>query len=324
MGEKDRQLKKYLEDPKKLADLANGILFQGRQLIHPEHLEYARMRKSIRLEKRGPGESTEGVFCRRKQEDGAVFVERERDDIRRHKSPDMDCYIACEGQSSMDGAMALREWTYDAVEYTGQLEAKENPGRGEDGLTHPLIPVLNIVLYFGESRWKSKHSLQEMMQIKGELKRYTHLLPDYHIHLADVREQDPMLFCTEWRDVFAIMGKSRKKEELRSYIQENTQTLDKLTPQTQQFLLALLDCHSYTPEQIEKEGITVCRAWDEAMQDYKEEGREEGREEGIIGVIEILQGYGAPKEKIIQEIQERFCLPYKTAEEKYIRHTLSM
>ena len=48
--------------------------------------------------------------------------------------------------------------------------------------------------YLGEGRWKSKHRLYEMMVIPEEMRECQNLVPDYHIRVADIHEQNPERF----------------------------------------------------------------------------------------------------------------------------------
>lgn len=264
MGVKDQGLIEYLEDPRRFADLVNGTIFHGSQVAEAKYLEMKARKKRVFL---GLKEES-GNEVQKKSSGKMQYFERERDMLMLHNKPQKKFYLACEGQSEADYHMPVRNFTYDGVEYSGQLKEEQH-----------LIPVFHLVLYLGSRRWLSKYTLQEMMDIPEELQKYRALLPEYRIQLIDIHEQNPDVFLTEWKDIFRLMGHSRKKEELKKYIEENKTQIRKLSPETRRFLAILLDQY-----EIMKDGKLevkeMCEAWDGAMLMYKEEGKEEGKKEG--------------------------------------------
>lgn len=184
-------------------------------------------------------------------------------------------------------------------------------------MSRPLIPVFHQVLYLGEKRWLSKHEFKEMMLIPEEVHEFAHLLPNYQIHVVDIHEQDPELFHTEWKDIFRLMAHSRRKEELKKYVDENKEHIRALSVDTRRFLAVLLEQYEIT-EDGKVEVKDVCEAWDGAMLMYKDEGIREGRIEALIwdNVEE-----GRQKSVIIEKLQRRFSLPVEEAEKYYERYT---
>ena len=175
--------------------------------------------------------------------------------------------------------MPVRCFTYDGVEYTDQLKSrKRNRKRGKHRKRRPLVPVFHQVLYLGEERWQSKKKLQEMMEIPEEVGEFSSLLPEYDICMADIHEQNPQLFHTEWRDIFSLMSHSRKKEELKKYIEDNKIEIQKLSLETRWFLAILLEQYTIVDDDV-VEVRDVCKAWDGAMQMYADEAREATRKE---------------------------------------------
>lgn len=120
MAEKDIA-EKILEDyPDIFADIVNGLLFQGREVIKPEELEDTKLRSAYKAE--------------------GKLHEMERDVAKRWKENGIR--IACigfENQSSTDADMVLRVYGYDGAEYRAQC-LKENAGK-------PRYPVVTLVLH---------------------------------------------------------------------------------------------------------------------------------------------------------------------------------
>lgn len=279
MGVKDQGLQEYLRDNERFADLVNGTLFAGKQVIEAAYLKEVQRKKRVSYQLQGIGSSTHKRNS--SDENGVTFIylERERDFLRLHDKPGCRVLLACEAESRANYEMPVRCFTYDGVEYTDQLKARRrNRKRGKHRKRRPLVPVFHQVLYLGETRWQSKKKLQEMMEIPEEVGEFSSLLPEYDICMADIHEQNPQLFHTEWRDIFSLMSHSRKKEELKKYIEDNKTEIQKLSLETRWFLAILLEQYTIVDDGI-VEVRDVCKAWDGAMQMYADEAREATRKE---------------------------------------------
>ena len=153
MGKADMAMSEYLENRKRFADLFNGILFQGKQVIREEELSEAS--PSYRFREQGEGSG-------RGKREGKLSG-RSRDVKMRLKSGEVLRVLAVENQNQVDYTMPLRCMEYDALEYRKQLsEHKERNRRGNyRGMTgaerlcgmrkeEKLFPVYTICLYHGE------------------------------------------------------------------------------------------------------------------------------------------------------------------------------
>lgn len=306
MGVKDQGLQEYLKDNERFADFVNGTLFAGKQIVDPRYLKEVQRKKRVSYEQPiavkniqkknsseedGQEEIARGKCTPEKNELGEdsaklMYLERERDFLRLHDKPGCRFLLACEVESGANYEMPVRCFTYDSIEYTDQLkEWKRKPrqkfwgsGKKRRRIRRPLLPVFHQVLYLGEKQWKSKLKLQEMMDIPEAVLSFSDKLPDYDIGMTDIHEQNPELFHTEWRDIFQLMRYSRKKEELRKYIEENSEEIRKLSQETRWFLAILLEQYEFVGEEV-VEVKDVCKAWDGAMQMYADEAREATRKE---------------------------------------------
>lgn len=150
-------------------------------------------------------------------------------------------------------------------------------GKNGSRIRRPLLPVFHQVLYLGEKRWKSKLKLQEMMDIPENVMSFSDRLPDYDICMIDIHEQNPELFHTEWKDIFQLMKHSRKKDELRKYVEESTEEIRKLSQETRWLLAILLEQYEFVDEEV-VEVKDMCKAWDGAMQMYADEAESSNAE----------------------------------------------
>ena len=157
MGEKDIS-EKILESYNDVfADIVNVLLFNGKQIIHPNELEDHSPRSAYKA-------------------DGKIR-EMERD-VSKHWKRD-NIRIACvglENQTEADPDMPLRVFGYDGSEYRSQL-TKANHNK-------PRYPVVTIVLYFGyKKHWDKPTTLHEALQVSDMFKPY---VSDIKINLFEI------------------------------------------------------------------------------------------------------------------------------------------
>ena len=156
MGVKDQALLEYLKDTKRFADLVNGTMFGGRQIIDPQYLTEIQRKKRLLLQNFSQKEAANVS----EQPNAPSFLERERDILMLYEKQGEKCYIGCEGQTTADYCMPVRELTYDGIEYSDQLQRNKSLTNDKSAVARPLIAVFNEVLYLGETRWNSKHSIR--------------------------------------------------------------------------------------------------------------------------------------------------------------------
>jgi len=151
MGGKDIMEKTLEAYNDVFADIVNGLLFQGRTIIAPDSLVDAQPYSFYKA-------------------DGKLH-EQERD-VSKY-SQRMHVRIALlgfENQSDIDVDMALRVFGYDGASYRAQLDGKDR------------YPVVTLVLYFGEKRWK-KRNLFDVVDVPDIWRPYVN---DYRINVFEI------------------------------------------------------------------------------------------------------------------------------------------
>ncbi|MCR4936722.1 MAG: Rpn family recombination-promoting nuclease/putative transposase [Lachnospiraceae bacterium] len=186
MGKKDAAVKNFLEDNRIFADLFNGAVFEGRQVV-----------KARTLTKEDPAHKTL-ISLRR-------TVGKERDLLRRASLGARYMVLGVEDQSKVHYGMTVRTMLYDALDYEAQCRAKALLD-GKQGLTAEeilsgiakgtkLMPVYTVVFYTGEDPWDGPKCLHDMLNMPAEMKN---IVPDYPLKIVSVRDWDkPELFKTE-------------------------------------------------------------------------------------------------------------------------------
>ena len=106
MGKGNAAVKQWLGNPRRFADLFNGIVFQGKQVILPEDLH--------------PATGETDILVSDKNEK-AKEVQRYRDIIMRWEQGAYLVLLACENQENVHYAMTVRNMLYDSLSYVEQI-----------------------------------------------------------------------------------------------------------------------------------------------------------------------------------------------------------
>ena len=319
VGKKDIGLKTYLRDTARYADLWNGGVFQGRQIVKAEELREAspvhvRSEHDEAMERQG--DLVMKQYC-----NGQRFV-----------------VLALENQEKTDYAMPVRVMIQEALEYDRQLREirRENERRykayqeGNDSTACRefyqeegeflykvrsadwLLPVVTLVVYWGEQPWKGPKSLHEMicfddmnMEMEQALKK---LLPEYPLHFLDVSS-----FChfeyfrTELGPLLEIFQKRNSRESVRRYFEAGDRHRQ-------------MDDESWSL----LEQLTGSKSLEKQFRQRSERKREEKGEEEEMGCVidEVLEEMAEERAVVMAEkmAEERVA---KLAEEAGVKITLT-
>ncbi|MCM1125827.1 MAG: Rpn family recombination-promoting nuclease/putative transposase [Lachnospiraceae bacterium] len=301
MGKEDIKLKTYLEDTRRYADLWNGSVFHGRQILKPEELH-----------------AVSPVLT---HTSGGHVMERIRDLVMM-QSGTGQCFAvyAVENQENIDYSMPARIMIQEALEYSGQLrkiiranelkDKKYRTGRGEKIFRNAgermcmvrridkLYPVITLLIYWGEEKWDGPKSLHEMMDF-GERDAYLgkelqKLVPEYPLHFLDLTDFKHFEhFQTELRPLLELYQKRNRKEEFIEYLKDerNCINMDDESWHLLSNLTRSKGIKKLVQEKSRKEegSRIMCRAMDEWEADCIAKGRTEASAEYII---DLLEDYG--------------------------------
>lgn len=270
MGKKDLIGKDYFADRRRFAELFNAILYRGKDVIREEELERViRIYPSLS----GKGEMSRDVFMK---------------DVKRNV-----CY-GLELETESDYGMPERVMVYDACELEQQIKEiskqqkkesltgnklgyREKKSRMKE--TDFLIPVVTVVLYLGTDHWEGRQKLSELYRIPEELQEFLgQKFPEYGFSMAEADFINPDDFKTDLKEFFQAMQYRNDKKKLRELL--NTERFTKLDEETERVIIVHLGWKQLT-EKMEKEGLGMCSALKEILEDEKAAGRKEGRIEGL-------------------------------------------
>ena len=285
MGKGDLASKNWLQDRCRYADLFNGIIFGGDQIISAEDLEEISGEPDV-------------VFA---DKDGkAVKIQRYRDIVMRWNKEMALAVCACENQQNIHYAMPVRIMLYDGLSYTEQInqawkrhENTEGNSKIDDAewlsrfrKEDRLLPVISIVFYYGSEEWDAAVSLHDMLRFPESIEKrklIEQYVPDYRINLVNAGKMEHIeRFQTDLQVLFEMLKYRGEKEKLTSYVMAHRAYFENIDAETfwafGEFLQAGKLWNKLIPRNKQNGGkIDMCKA----LQDLYDEGMERGMERGI-------------------------------------------
>ena len=304
MGAKDSITHEYMKQPEQFADIFNGSLFNGEEVIDPKKLREM---------------DTTSIALPFGQDGAAIPKQKERDLLKMVLKTDGKaayCILGVENQGKIHGAMAVRNMLYDALTLAEQVKAtaKSHRQAGDTGKDEGeflsgfhsedrLLPVITIVIHWGTEVWNAPLCLRDMYQEDTDprLLRYA---ADYKVNLVSpVLMSDAGLdtFKSDLKEVLKFIKHSADKVELKKLLDENEkyQKLDRLAAQT------ISTCSGVDFNiPVGKGEVNVCKA----IEDMKEEARNETRNEDLLRTVNMLKKLKLTKDVAIQQLAENFAL----------------
>ena len=203
MAEKDFYEKKLEDYNDVFADIVNVLLFNGENKVQERDLETGMVRSSYRME--------------------GKHEEQERDSIKYWKDGQIRiAAYAFENQTGKDDHFPIRGIAYDGANYRDQIRQRDdirrrNAERGQEGqalLPLPdFYPVVTLVLYFGEERWRGSVRLKDHLKIPAGLEDF---VSDYNVQVFEIAYLSDELiqkFQSDFRIVAEYFTGNRKKKE---------------------------------------------------------------------------------------------------------------
>ena len=299
----DIVVKGYWRNNEQFADFFNAVLFDGKEIIKPYELEDIDAEESSILEHREYAESI-----------GAL-----RDNVKiRKKSTKYDVefvILGMEGQEHIHYAMPMRVMGYDYGTYKKQYDDNASKYRHIKGLsddefiskmkkTDKFIPVITIVVYYGEKAWDGATSLHEMLNIPQEMTKYVN---DYKMLLVEARKNDLTLHNMNNVDLFnlleILLDKSKPLDETRekaiNYAREHE--VEKSVIMT---VAGAANCKIDYNALDRKGEADMCTVF--------EETRTEGEAKGII---EAGFDFGLSENDILERLQNKLNVSLQMAQE---------
>ena len=304
-------VKNYWRNKEQFADFFNAVLFDGKQVIKPKELEDLDTEESSVFEHKeyaeSIGASRDTVKIRKKSTVyGVEFV-----------------ILGMEGQEHIHYAMPMRVMGYDYAAYQKQYVDNAAKYKTAKSLTEEeylskmkkddrLVPVITVVVYYGEKPWDGAVSLHGMLHISEEMKPFVN---DYRMHLVEARKNDLKLHNINNRDLFNLLGilldRNGKLQETRdraiNYAREHR--VEKTVIMT---TAGAANCKIDYNKIARKGDADMCTVFEETRREGIAEGEAKGEAKGII---ETGYEFGISEEEILARLQKKLNISLAEAQE---------
>lgn len=316
---KDLQKKGYLYASERFADLINGVVCGGKEILRPSDLTEMDSQTGYVRSSAGSG---------RRISQGK---QRYRDLVKKAAFGVHFMVVGIENQEEVHYLMPLRCMSYDAAEYERQAAAVKRQirrrsdinsaeflsGFAKDSRLHPCV---TLVLYYGEN-WdgaENLHSILDFTDIPGELREKVN---DYRIYVCEVRRFEKTdVFQTDLKQVFDCIRYADNPEKLYELI-----TSDPVYQELDEETYDVIAEHIKTVELLQvkeysQEGgkVNMCGAIAELIQQGRMEGLsqgiEQGIEQGVKALIEICIEYNGTRETAQKQLMEKLQLSPESAQ----------
>ena len=316
MGKADVNVNIWLSEKKRFANLFNGVIYGGRQVILPEDLEEVNPVSSVSVKNR-TGKTKN--------------MKKYRDIIMKWRNQATLVLLANESQDKVHYAMPHKVMLYDGMDYETQIRnnwknfndrRKQNKKAGQS-LEHltageylsrfrkkdRLIPIISLVFYYGSEPWDGPVDLYDMFRLEGtkeENKILEKYLPNYKINLVDAeRLEDVDKFSDDLQVILTMLRYRDSKEELTDYINENKKFFQNVDYETSQAMKAFLNMKQIPGEVEHKEEmIDMCKAIQEMYDDGVKDGIQKGKIELLKEQIQRKLSKGKSIDEIAEELEE--------------------
>lgn len=310
----DTVVKNYWRNNHQFADFFNAALFDGKQVIKADELEDLDTEESFVLENREYAES----------------ITASRDNVKvRKKAAKYGVelvILGMEGQEHIHYAMPMRVMGYDYSTYKKQYDANASKYQKASSLsddefiskmkkTDKFIPVITIVVYYGEKEWDGAMSLRGMLDIPGEMRE---LVSDYKIHLVEARKNNLKLHNINNKDLFNLFEILLNKKERPSEIREkainyaNEHKVEKCVIMT---IAGATNC-KMDYDMIGRRDGDMCTVFEETRREGIAEGKAEGKTEGKAEeIVESGYEFGLTEEDILIRLQKKLNISLQKAQE---------
>lgn len=268
----------YFRDFRRVADLLNGIIFHGKQVINEEKLQELNPVVHKIASKDEKIEAVENTL------DLSVKVTIGKDEF----------LLILQSQTVIHYAMPVRILNERGTDYYNQWkklqkihkEASDLRNGKEylSGMTKKdkFYPVLHIVIYFGKEQWTEPKKMDDLFPENGFPRELRKLFSEKEILIFDIRHfQNIEWFQTDLQQVCGFLQRTKEKEKLKTYINANEEIFSNLPEDTYNLLTVMAGSREMKQikRNVQNTGgrIDMCKA----IRDMINDGRMEGERNGF-------------------------------------------
>lgn len=306
----DTVLKNYWSDNEQFADLFNAVLFEGRQVIKPEELEDMNTEESSVLEHRSYAES----------------IKASRDNVKIQKKSSaygvQFVLLGLESQEYIHYAMPMRVMGYDYGSYKKQYDSNAKKYKKAEGMeedeylskvkkTDKFIPIITVVIYYGEKPWDGATSLHGMLNIPEEMANY---INDYKMLLVEARQNDLTLHNVNNKDLFNLLQIILERNVPKNEVKEKAIEYSKEHKTNKNVIMTVAGATNIKLDYnaLEKGDGNMCTLFDEIAKESESKGRAVGEAKGIV---ETGCEFGLSENDILERLQSKLNVSLQRAQE---------
>ena len=281
MGKQNDAFTAYLGRAEVLADLYNGCLYQGEEVVQAGNLCEVQQ-----FYQQGLSERVKRPTARR----------RKRDAIRAFWNEKSYVLLAAEAQNQPHLTMPFRCMEYDLAEYARQLRyiRLKSEGKLKTGVEYlskmgrkdHLTPIVTIVLYHGTEPWDAPKKLSEMMELEEIDPILKQMVQEYQIYVFQLEELQEEYFQTNLRELIGLMKRRSSKTEIQEYCRKHADRISRMDVATYDMICVMLNLKELQDKKEKylkngKGSIDMCKAMEEWAEELREEGKSAGIKEGM-------------------------------------------
>ena len=230
--------------------------------------------------------------------------------------------LGLESQEHIHYAMPMRVMGYDYAVYKKQYDSNAQKYKTAEGLnedeylsrmkkTDKFIPVITVVVYYGEKEWDGAKTLHEMLDIPEQMTKYVN---DYKMLLVEAKENNLALHNINNRDLFSLLeilldtelSKHEAKEKAIQYCEEHN------TEKTVIMTVAGATNTKLDYNSLAKGDGRMCTVFDEIARESEAVGEVRGR---AFGIIETGLEFGLSESDILNRLQKKLDVSLQMAQE---------
>lgn len=287
--------KVFFDNDERYADLINGLLCNGRQVLRKEDLR----EHSGSVQVRTAGSMTGRVKSVR----GYERREKIQDIVRKAALGVNFILIGLENQQTVDYSLPLRCMEYETGQYEKQAEkirrtVRKHPKGLKNGeylygfkRDSRLYPAIILVLYYGEETWDGPVDLHGILDFTDIPEEFRKLIQNYQIHLVEVRKlENTDVFKTDVKLVFDLIRYSNDKTKLWDMV-----SADPRYQELEEDAYEMAAVHTGLTEEMkmkvyEEKKVNLCKGLRDLIEDGKTAGKSEGKfEQARFTAIRMAQ-----------------------------------
>lgn len=303
----DQSEKILMDHADVFADIINGLVYGGREVVKPENLR-------------------DGPTASRYKAAEGKYQEKDRDVVKIDTANNVAFMVyGLENQTKVNRLMPVRVMGYDYAMYekNGRDIKDSNKAGGHEAdyaeeiwPGQKLMPVITLVLYFGTEPWDGPVSLYDLVDVPEGLKKY---IPDYRINLVQVAFL-PEEVIAKFRSDFQIAAEFFRAKRLgkeQEIMYNNTKGFQHVGELMEFFHTftgdkRYVDFKQHLIRESQKGEVRMCSLLDAFEKQGHDKGRAEGLAEGRAegfeqGKYESLENLMQTTDMSVSEAMAALC-----------------